>query len=64
MDKLTKTQQEVFNRMVVGKWYSAYDLKASLATLNALNKKKLVLRASGHGYLFSPRTSIEFKRIK
>jgi len=60
--KTTKAQNKVLEKMTVGHWYSAYVLQCSIATLNALAKKKIVERSGGAvGCMFCPRTSTQFK---
>lgn len=62
MTKLTLTQARVFKHMPAGQWLSAYDLQASMATLNALHKKGFI-RRRGVGTLgssYSPRTTLEY----
>lgn len=57
---LSKTQKEVLQRLGT-EYKCAYELKASMATLDALEKKGLATSKSGLGAIFSPRTSIEYK---
>lgn len=59
--KLTDAQRRALAKFADGAWHSAYDVQASLATLNALRKRGLLQRQSGLGALFSPRTSIEYR---
>lgn len=58
--KLSDTQKKVIEKMEPGKWYCAYILQASLATLDALKKKGVLTSRSGLGSIFSPRTGVEF----
>lgn len=65
MSKLTVTQQSTIDRMKPGLWYSAYDLGASLSTMDALVRRGLVERrgVGGLGSSYSPRTGIEFRLV-
>lgn len=38
--KLSKTQQEVFDRMEEGKWVSSYALGCKISTLHSLRKNR------------------------
>jgi len=60
--KLTKAQHRALDKMLVGQSYCAYELGESLATLDALVKKGCLKRRVGLGYLFSPRTAIQYTR--
>ena len=62
--KLTPTQQIVLDKLSTTEWKCAYDIKCSLGTLNALINKKLVKSRHGAGAFSSPRTGIEFKKLK
>lgn len=60
--QLSKTQQEVVTKMQSGQWYSAYDLRVSISTMEALEKKRIVNPHPQNGvYGFSPRTSLQWK---
>lgn len=61
--KLTKKQFEILNKMTKGKKLSAYDLQCSISTLNALSHKGYVLRTSGLGSMYCPRTGIKFQKV-
>jgi hypothetical protein len=58
---LTKVQKKVIKKKVIQRWESAYDLKASLATLDALYNKKLLDRKCTLGYLAFPRNCIFYR---
>ena len=62
--KLSPAQEDAFNKLKsVNDWASAYELKLSSATLNALKKKGLVI-SKGDGALGSismQRTTIQYK---
>ena len=63
MKKLSKTQQEVYDQMIVGVWYSAYDLHAKLSTLFVLYNRGYIQKSPyqfGDG--FFPRINITFCR--
>ena len=60
--KLSPKQIETFRKMQWDKWYSAYDLQVSIATLNALCNMKVVQSKRYQGSYFFPRTNIFFKR--
>ena len=64
--KLSKTQAKVLEKMELDKWYSAYTLQCSMATLRALRSKKMV-QARGHdqpGAFSMERTAIEWSLDK
>ena len=64
--QLSETQTKVLKKMQFGKWYSAYDLQCSMATLRALRSKKMV-QARGHdqpGAFSMERTAIEWSLDK
>lgn len=66
MKKLSDTQKKVLDNMEYDKWYCAYELRASMATLNSLVNKN-ICKVKGRGSLgstFSPRTIIYFQKIK
>jgi len=58
--KISPTQEKVLAKMEPGKWYSAYNLQCSLATLEALHKKDILKRKSSLGSMAFPRNEIEF----
>jgi hypothetical protein len=58
MVKLTPAQTRVLGKMSDGHWVSAYALQERLATLEALQKKRLVTAKYYLGYIWSPRTEI------
>jgi hypothetical protein len=43
-------------------WYNAYDLRESRCTLDALVSKGFIERRNERGAIFSPRTSVFFRR--
>lgn len=65
--KLTSAQKKAYNKLQKTKdWMSPYDLRESMGTLNALERKGLI-RVRGYGRLgamFSPRTTIEYKWVR
>lgn len=62
--KLSKTQEEVLAKMKDEEWYSSYSLGVKISTLRALTDKKILVSKSGLGSIFSPTTSILFKKKK
>lgn len=62
--KPPKTQSKVLNQMDPNKWYSAYDLQCSIATLQALWQKGFVRQKTILGAIFSPRVNVTFQRIE
>ena len=62
--KLTKAQKRALGKMLSGKWYSAYDLKESLATLDALAAKGCVESGYHDGYRFFPRSAILYRKLQ
>ena len=62
--KLSKAQIKVLEKMESGKWYSAYNLGCSIATLRALKAKRLLEERGGdnHGAIWFARTIIEFRK--
>lgn len=58
--KLSKTQERVLVRMIPAIRYTAHDLKASLATLDALVSKGELKSEHGLGSGFNPRTGIKY----
>ena len=69
MNKLSEAQEKAL-RLIVGiwehqrLWVSAYDIKASLATLNSLCKLGLIERKTTLGYEFFPRSCIAFRPVQ
>lgn len=50
---ISKTQKEALMKMKIGNWYAAYSLGVSIATLFALENKKLLIKAPcelGNGF--------------
>jgi hypothetical protein len=48
--------------VVTNEWQSAYGLRLSMATLEALRSRGLVERAGGLGSMYSPRTATKWRR--
>ena len=63
--KLSSPQKKVMKRFVEHRWLSAYELQASMATLNALVSMGLLERrgVGSLGSTFSPRTTVEYRRL-
>ena len=61
--ELTPTQIKTVEKMKKGIWYSAYDLRVGVNTLNALYSKGVVNKRVHPGYIWSPRTSLRFRLI-
>ena len=61
---VTKPQWRALNKLQVDKWQSAYELQESRAVLNALVRKELAIVKYDLGHIFSPRTSIYYRRKK
>jgi len=59
--KLSKVQRETLAKMLPSRVYCAYDLRCSLSTLRALERRKLVESRHYLGCLYSPRTDILFR---
>lgn len=59
---LTPAQYRAVHRLKYNEWLSAYEAKASLATLNALVKCGLAESEQFVGSQFFPRTNILFRR--
>ena len=61
--KLTEAQSKALQK-ASGLWRDAYELGASIATLDALVKKGLLERRGGGGLgaMYSPRTTLEYRR--
>ena len=62
MSKLSPAQQRAYDAMTPGVWYSAYDLKVSSATLNVLYTRGCVNRRAFLGYMWCPRTAVQYLR--
>ena len=62
---ITKTQQEILDKMEDGKKYSAFDLQCTLTSLIAMRKKGLVEDCTSNriGQIFSPRTVFKYRKI-
>jgi len=63
MAKLSQTMQDVLSKLLAQPdlWQSAYDLGASLGTLNALQGRGLARSKSNLGYFAFPRSNIMWK---
>lgn len=61
--KLTRIQKETLDKMEPGKWYSAYDLKARISTLEALHRRKMLNRKMEPGYIFYPTLHIKWRKL-
>jgi hypothetical protein len=61
MGKLSKIQEPTMNKMLDYKWHNAYELRARLSTMLALENMGYVERTNHLGSLFSPRNSILFR---
>ncbi len=61
--QLTPTQIKTIGKMKKEIWYSAYDLQVGVNTLNALHSKGVVNKQTHPGYIWSPRTSLQFRLI-
>jgi len=60
--KLTITQKRAYSKLKDKQYLTAYDLKESVATLRALVNKRVAESESRIGCLWSPRTSIGFRK--
>jgi len=60
--KLNKVQERTYKKLETKKYLTAYDLQETIATLRALVSKGLAESKSEVGCLWSPRTSIGFRR--
>lgn len=62
--KLSPTQERALAKFEDGEVRSAYRAQESLATLNALEKKRLLIDVTppGLGSMFSPSTYYQFKK--
>lgn len=63
MKKLSKSQFQALHRMPnsLVDTRSCYDLRTSIATMNALQTKGLVISFADVGYFTYPRTSIQWR---
>lgn len=62
--KLSKTMLDALTALAVRQgWASAYELRYSLTTMDALWRRGLVDRKAGDGIMFSPSTAWRY-RIK
>lgn len=62
MDKpLTELQKRCMDKLSMGKWQSAYELRENLNTLNGLHKRGLVISKGMLGSYFFPRTNLLWK---
>lgn len=62
--RLSRAQTRVLNQMEPNKWYSAYTLQCSVATLEAMRRKGFVRMKMRLGALFSPRVNILFQKVR
>ena len=63
--KLSKAQQACLDKMEIGKMYSSYHLKVSLATLDSLVKKGLLdSHTSRLGSLYAPQNGRYYWKIE
>lgn len=62
--KLSKSQEAALEKMELNKWYCAWDLKVSLATLEALERKGMVKKKQELGSMFYPRLHIKFMKVE
>ena len=61
--ELSDVQKSILGKMEKGKWYSAYDLKASLASLRAMERTRLVKSKEGLGSVAFPRVCIAWQKV-
>lgn len=64
--RLTPAQTAVLSQLLIGERKSAYDLRTSLNTLQALERLGY-LKSIGWGWLgatWTPRTTVEWERIR
>ncbi len=59
---MSKTQKRALNKMEIGKEYSAYQLRESLATLHSLVRLGLLSKRAELGSVWSPRTGLLFTK--
>lgn len=64
MSKLTPKQHDVLERLIAAGGRSSYDLRATLGTLCALERRGLVSARRGLGSIAMPRTSIKWMVTK
>lgn len=62
--RLTPAQTAVLSQLLIGERKSAYDLQASLNTLEALERLGYLARRGRLGSLLMPRTAIEWERVR
>jgi len=62
--KLTNTQERAYSKLKDRQYLTAYSLKETIATLKALVNKGVAESKSEIGCLWSPRTSIGFRKRK
>ena len=62
MNKLTPIQIRALDKLSCDEWKSAYELKESSATLNALCNKGYAESKFERGSFAFPRTSVKFKK--
>ena len=61
--KLTKAQERAASKLT-REWLSAYDLQESIPTLEGLVSRKVAeMKRDALGEMYSPRTSIHFRRV-
>jgi len=63
-NKLTRAQQAVLQKLAIGERKSAYDLRVSLATCEVLRQRGYLRGYGGLGDTWTPRTAIEWERIR
>lgn len=61
---LTPAQVKVMAQLLIGERKNAYELRVSLNTLEALERMGYLKSHGGLGSIFSPRTAIEWERIR
>lgn len=64
MRNLSQNQIKAFDKMAEGGWHCAYSLQTSMATLNALVNRGLIIRRTPVGSLFFPRTEVMYHIAK
>lgn len=62
--RLTQAQTAVLKQLLIGERKSAYDLRTSLNTLEALERMGYLISHGGLGSTWTPRTAIEWERIR
>lgn len=63
MKKLSKIMLRCLDKLSYKEWKSSYELQESLSTLYALQKRGLVEKKDGLGYMFMPEIVIKWKII-